>query len=270
VNKQQRENFVKKMGNSSSSSHHVHHVEYRPDPVVAQQVEAAEQKGNELSSELADQEAAAVAVKIEVESLQESLTLSGLEKSKQDQLKAVVTLAATVDALPPSENHPVAFVGKVSVGKSTAINSLSATPDLCEVGFGDTTLAPKEYVVDKVAYYDMQGLSEDVSYFNRTSIAILKSVKFLGVMIESTVGEMSTVMRFLVALKIPFYVIVNKVDAKVGKPDKYTSFKEQIRREADAVCSDKTICKGVLFVSGENLKLEDGPDMVNIIAPVRD
>jgi GTP-binding protein EngB required for normal cell division len=257
------------MGNGGSRT--THEIRYVEDPAMRQRLDTLEGKNREYEEQLRahkeyTQQAEKDLAKLRVEIESTNITsLDDLERVNKKQFESVVSACEGVVAAPKA-NTRAGFFGATSSGKSSMINQLAGAEDLCEVGFGHTTLQATEHSVNPfMSFFDMPGKNDDLGYLNVNTVSLLKSMDFIGIVVVATAMEMSSIMRLLVRLRLNFYVIVNQIDNKVSRPEPYAKFQKQIRDEVINICPNCPHCKGVLFVSAVNPALGDWTELVDLI-----
>jgi GTP-binding protein EngB required for normal cell division len=187
--------------------------------------------------------------------------LSDIDTNDTLRLDTIFRLGSNILPLSLS-GTAIGFIGNTSVGKSSVINSCFGQ-EVCETGIGQVTLEPHSYALpnSSLVFWDLPGQNDDVSYLSIKYISFLKAMSFVGVVVTSTVSEISTVLKLLESLRIPYHIIVNKID-QAKSPQQLDRFKGQLTSEVArlGVC-----CKGLFFVSAENIRMGDWVKLMDAI-----
>ena len=148
----------------------------------------------------------------------------------------------------------IGLLGNTSVGKSSIINA-SVGREICETGMGQVTMEPRPYNMpnSELVFWDLPGKNDDISYLRAPYISCMKSMAFIGVVITATVSEVSSLIKMLQTLGIPYHIIVNKID-QARNAEQLARFRAQVDRE---VAGLGNCFRGVFYVSAEDVRLGD-------------
>jgi len=193
----------------------------QPDPVVAKQIA-------DLSTQIAAQQEAYTALLLQLKE-QKIDSFDNLESHNRKLADALVDLAKRTPAA-PLEGHNVGFFGHTSSGKSTLLNALLGQ-QVAAVGHGETTLEMKPYQGVGQRLWDFPGRNDEVNYLTLPYITCMKGLSKVVVLVESALSNMSSIMRLLSRLDVPFSIVVNKLD--LCPEAERESFKRDITAERD-------------------------------------
>lgn len=207
-------------------------------------------KGYEERAEAADQ--ALFQAQNDLKAL-EINSLDELEAKDRERLDRIIALARVLEPL-PLRGVNIGLLGNTSVGKSSIINS-SVGREICETGMGQVTMEPRPYNMpnSELVFWDLPGKNDDISYLRAPYISCMKSMAFIGVVITATVSEVSSLIKMLQTLGIPYHIIVNKID-QARNAEQLARFRAQVDRE---VAGLGNCFRGVFYVSAEDVRLGD-------------
>ncbi len=122
----------------------------------------------------------------------------------------------------------IGLFGVTSTGKSSTVNALLGS-NLAGTGVGEATKEITAYDGRNYRLYDFPGQNDDVSYFNKESIAYMKGLSHRLVLITATVKEVKKLLDLFEALDLHYDIVINKFDTIDF--EERTAFREQINGE---------------------------------------
>lgn len=183
-------------------------------------IKAMDAKFNDLSSERAKLEA-------ELKEIEEAENDPTKLREHQDRVfgkfvDSIQQLNLNTDAvaaIASTREINVAFVGNVSVGKSTFINAYFGERKV-DTGGGRTTIEPKDLGSQttlvgkaKVRLWDVPGNDHEFTYWDMDKIAFLSKMHVLVVIFDNTVSYSFELIRVAQALGKAMVFVRNKVDS---------------------------------------------------------
>jgi GTP-binding protein EngB required for normal cell division len=178
--------------------------------------------------------------------------ISELNEKEYQRFKKILKLCSQLPSY-PIKGKNIAFFGPTGVGKSSLINACVGE-DVCEVGDCETTQEIKPYKnkLSDVCYWDIPGKTDEINYFNATFIGLLKSMSFIGIVVNRSYTQCSQLMALLNELKIPFYIIVNKCDDL----EDFEGFKKKLKINFDELNKKyENTGKSKLFFENNNIPI---------------
>ena len=118
-------------------------------------------------------------------------------------------------------------------------------------------MAPASYTIDEargLTAWDLPGQNDDCTYLTTELISLINGLSFIGIMVEHTISEMSSIISLLQDLGLPYYIIVNKIDRLSATSDELGNFKSRISADASHLGD---CFKGIFFVSSKELMVGD-------------
>jgi small GTP-binding protein len=198
-------------------------------------------------------------------------TFDDLKNHDEKVFNRIIQLCLDLPPI-PIQGINIGYFGLTGVGKSSLINACIGE-DVCKVGETETTKVEKPYrkINSKITYWDLPGQTDEINYMNTTFIGLLKSLKFVGVVITRSYTQSSSLMRLLQKIGVKYHVIVNQVD----KSNDLNVFKEKLK-ENFVILNEKYLKEKKevlkfennstpLFVSTKNVNKFDFDKLINLI-----
>eukprot|EP00045_Choanoeca_perplexa_P013889 m.159351 g.159351 ORF g.159351 m.159351 type:complete len:755 (-) comp16490_c0_seq6:108-2372(-) len=121
--------------------------------------------------------------------------------------------------IPTSLEVKVCFIGRVSAGKSSAINAL-LNENVAETGAGTTTTqvakvgtsAPDRNKV-RQSYWDVPGYDEQFHYLDWQAVRTFASMHVIVILYRSTVFDVADIVRLALAMSKPIILVRTMLDA---------------------------------------------------------
>ena len=172
--------------------------------------------------------------------------LDELEEKEQIRFNKIKELCEKLPPV-PLQGWNIGYFGNTSVGKSTLLNN-TIGEKVCETGVGQTTLKLQPYRManSDITIWDIPGKNDKISYLDATYIGIVKSMKFIGIVVTSTVYESSKIIELLKYLNLKYHIIVNKIDHI--DEEELPAFKAGISKEIN----NDPDCLGVYYISAKH------------------
>ena len=182
-----------------------------------------------LSSNLQAAETAAAKLKTEMEAIRKAESDPKLLAANEDRLfskylaeigKLGLDQVSTLIALDKEIN--VAFLGKVSAGKSTAVNAFLQVLDSAQqarMGLGRTTSDVKKIGTRptlsglKINVVDFPGDDTDFNYTSTEILPYFATMDVLVVLYDNTVDYLNRLVRVAIVLKKPLIFLRTKIDS---------------------------------------------------------
>ncbi len=170
--------------------------------------------------------------KLKADVIQLKLELDEFDELDSDNqaiisIKKLHQLARKVPPFHLSGRH-IALFGINSTGKSSTINALMGL-NVTAAGLGESTAQFTAYEGLNYCLYDLPGQNDDVSYFTKEYISLIKSVSHRLVLITATVKQMKKLINLFEALDLHYDIAVNKFD--LINFEERPAFRAQIEQE---------------------------------------
>jgi len=122
----------------------------------------------------------------------------------------------------------IGLFGVTSTGKSSTVNALLGSK-IAGTGVGEATKEITAYDGQNFRLYDFPGQNDDLSYFNKNYIALMKGLTHRLILITATVKEVKKLLDLFEAIDLHYDIIINKFD-EIDFEERAT-FREQINEE---------------------------------------
>jgi GTP-binding protein EngB required for normal cell division len=170
--------------------------------------------------------------KLKADVIQLKLDLDEFDELDSDNqaiisIKKLHQLARKVPSFHLSGRH-IALFGINSTGKSSTINALMGS-NATAAGLGESTAQFTAYEGLNYCLYDLPGQNDDVSYFTKEYISLIKGVSHRLVLITATVKQMKKLINLFEALDLHYDIAVNKFD--LINFEERPAFRAQIEQE---------------------------------------
>lgn len=144
-------------------------------------------------------------------------------------MKKIFKLAKKI---PPRELHGIniALFGINGTGKSSIVNAFTDT-SAAPVGPTNSTTSITAYQGSNYTVFDLPGLNDDVSYFGKEYISLLKGVSHRLVVVTATVKQVKKLINLFEYLGLSYDIVVNKFDQI--DVDGRQEFQDKIREEVN-------------------------------------
>jgi GTP-binding protein EngB required for normal cell division len=122
----------------------------------------------------------------------------------------------------------IGLFGVTATGKSSTVNALLGSK-VAGTSVGEATKEINAYDGQNYRLYDFPGQNDELSYFNKEKIALIKGLTHRLVLITATVKEVKKLLNMFEAIDLHYDVIINKFDAIDF--EERTALREQINEE---------------------------------------
>lgn len=187
------------MGSGSSSETHHYHTEYVPDPETVRQLKEAEERIAKLEEEAREM------------GDPEHFT-SNVGKLFNNFIDEVGSLKLT-DVIDKSggQTH-IGFIGPVTAGKTTLINTLYGTSRPVALGHC-TSECEVVHQNDKIVVWDLPGEDNSFKYYNPETLSFIKNLDYCVILFDSDVSVVSWIIKTVHAINPDSMVVIRtKVD----------------------------------------------------------
>jgi GTP-binding protein EngB required for normal cell division len=150
-----------------------------------------------------------------------------LDNQKHMSTEILHKLARNVVPIDLSGRH-IGFFGVTSTGKSSTVNALLGSK-MAGTGIGEATKEINAYDGQNYRLYDIPGQNDDLSYFNKEYIALMKGLTHRLVLITATVKEVKKLLDLFEVIDLHYDIIINKFDTIDF--EERAAFREQINEE---------------------------------------
>ena len=148
------------------------------------------------------------------------------ELAQQDKEAAAHLIKLAKQTVPMRMNGKViCVIGNTSTGKSTIINRF-LNAEVAKTGYGETTTEVTSYQGTGFTLIDFPGRNDEISYFSMEYISVFKGSSKILIVIQTTVGENSSLMKLLDAIGVNYDIVFNKFD--LVPDDEKENVKKQI------------------------------------------
>ena len=154
-------------------------------------------------------------------------TFEELAIHDQQAKKILVQLAQETKSV-KMEGINIALFGLTSTGKSTMINALLGKR-VAETGAGETTTKITPYNGIGFTLWDIPGRNDELSYLSMEYIAFFKGLTQRLILIQATVKENLSLMKFLDEIGLHYDIVFNKFD--ICEEEEQAALKQQIQSE---------------------------------------
>jgi len=198
--------------------------------------------------------------------------LGNLKEQDQARFKQIFELCKNLPPLPNMEGIHVGFFGCTGVGKSTLINTLLGEK-VCAVGLNQTTLEATPYRKKNsvVAFWDIPGQTDKISYLTTTYIGLLKAMSFIGIVVWRTCHEISRIIELLeyIGMTGKYSIIVTKQDTRAREladnEENVENGLQEFKRifEKEVAATESVRPKSIYYICSKNSASYDFPKFLN-------
>jgi len=122
----------------------------------------------------------------------------------------------------------IGLFGVTATGKSSTVNALLGSK-VAGTSVGEGTKEINAYDGQNYRLYDIPGQNDDLSYFNKEYIALMKGLTHRLVLITATVKEVKKLLDLFEVIDLHYDIIINKYDTIDF--EERAAFREQINEE---------------------------------------
>lgn len=191
---------------------------------------------------------------------QKITTFEQLAEQNKEAKEALVQLAKQTPGH-KMEGDNIGLFGLTSTGKSTTLNALLdlVGEERAATGAGETTTEFKSYRGPNYTLWDVPGRNDEVAYMSMSWIGFFKGLSRRLILIQTTVKEMSSMMKLLDGIGLRYDIVLNKFD-NIDE-DERAKLKQQIQKEIQTL--DLKGVDRVFFISAK--KPQMFPDWLEMV-----